>query len=306
MQAELSIPSLRENENPILQKFDADLLLFDLSDNGRIIASRAPHARTRQGESFWDLVDPQERQSVKDYLLSYEAAPLVIRTSLGIAILFGDSVPHVSLAAALLPHMEQSTLLRVLERLPEPSLLWSERLPTPSFSARLVPTEDDLSQLASLLHAITSFPNSEDLSAWKLSRASYLTGVQVFTDKPLSLPEHWNARLCESILLIALLLCRRISLGREAFLTVEQGDEPMLSLRISHPVADVSSAEELTWLSALAARKRFFLDYDVSKRQIHLRFIPYTSDRAYLELKEPPNIGFLKNAPWSHDEKSQL
>lgn len=123
MQAELSIPSLRENENPILQKFDADLLWFDLADNGRIIASRAPHARTRQGESFWDLVDPQERQSVKDYLLSYEAAPLVIRTSLGIAILFGDSVPHVSLAAALLPHMEQSTLLRVLEKLPDPSLL---------------------------------------------------------------------------------------------------------------------------------------------------------------------------------------
>lgn len=292
------------------QRFDADCLLFDLADGGRIIASRTPHARMRHGESFWNHTDQEEKRLLEDYLLSYEMKPVVVNTSLGISIIFPNLVPNTSLAISLIPHMEKHILLECLRQVSEPSLLWSQRLSPPIQSKKINPTETDTAHIHELLRLFASAYSasiSSNLLKENLYQLSLLSGcpIHLISNEHFRFPSLWNLNLFQSMLTVALLLCRRISHGREAFLELEQsGEGETVVIRIPRPIEDATSSAEVAWLSDFSMRKRIFFECTILDNQLHLRLIPITPDWSYLGLKEPSHLGFMSHTPWSISEKS--
>jgi hypothetical protein len=312
MQTYDPLTSISNEYDPILvmfQKFDADFLLFDLSDDGRIIASRTAHARLRHGQSFWDLIQTDEKKSLTDYLLSYETMPAVIETSLGIAIVFPTAVSNASLAMALIPLMEKNVLLHALDSLFDGKFFWSEHLRAPRRSEKFTPTKKDLTQIDELLRLFSCSDSSsaEHTLPQSIYYLSMLCGcpVHLLSDASFPVPALWNSQLFEAMLTVALLFCRRASRAREVFLSFEQcSDGVTVELRAPNPMEDAATASEIVWLSSLAERKRIFFECTALDHQLCLRWIPISPDWSYLGLKTSSHLGFMNHAPWSNDEKS--
>lgn len=292
------------------QRFDADCLLFDLADGGRIIASRTPHERMRHGESFWNLTNKEERRVLENYLLSYQTDPVIVNTSLGLAIIFPTLVPDASLGMALIPNMTQNTLFQCLKQVSEPSLLWSEQFSPPIRSKKSTPTESDVAHIHTLLSLFSSAYSASiaaDSFEENLSPLSVLSGcpIHLISNDSFRFPSLWNLNLFQAMLTVTLLLCCRISHGREAFLALENEEEgESVTIRIPRPVENASRSAEVAWLSEFSMRKRIFFECTVLDNQLHLRFIPLTPDWSYLGLKEPSHMGFMSHAPWSDNEES--
>ena len=121
----------RANYDPsdvMRETFFEDCYLFDLAQNGRIVAARAPHARMRLGESFLALLSSEAESELIAYLLSYQQSPFITETEAGIAIILPALMPDTALGIALLPHADRDSVLHRLSKENRVSLVFSEFL----------------------------------------------------------------------------------------------------------------------------------------------------------------------------------
>ena len=110
------------------ETFFEDCYLFDMAQNGRIVAARAPHARMRLGENFFSLISPEAQSELTNYLLGYQHNPFVMDTEAGIAIILPTLMPDTALGLALVPHADRNSVLHRLSKEKQASLAFSEFL----------------------------------------------------------------------------------------------------------------------------------------------------------------------------------
>ncbi len=294
-----------ESEAIMRQRFSEDLLLFDLASEGRIIAARAPHHRMRLGTSFLSLLSEGDRHSLQAYLLDYQTAPVVLDTQIGIAVVFPALMSNASLGLALIPHLDRNIVLDLLAReikvpclwtkeLKEKRLVFFEKRDTTAFSAVLHQTLDCIGE-----QAFAPFPIAQSIEndlEQQLYRLSYLTGcpVHLLQKDRLTQFGEFNMALFSAFSLVTLLLCRRISPLREAFVSLENHSAgAALSIRIPCPPDAFAQTDELVWLFSLCDRKNLIFECTPQENQYHLCFVPIDVDWSHIELKQPTQYGFM-------------
>ena len=286
------------------ETFFEDCYLFDLAQNGRIVAARAPHARMRLGESFFSLVSAKAQAELTDYLLSYQQAPFITETEAGIAIVLPTLMPDTALGIALIPHADRNSILHRLSKEKNASLVFSESL-TDRGDGR-VRYGAPLARVDRLLQMIDDCFDTSPLpprTTVEVPLERRLFALSRFSGCPLHLSRssglmHYgelNMGLFTAFGLLSLLLCRDASVGREAFFALDATEAGIsVSCRIPNPSTDLLNRWEVVWLNFLADRKRLIFECTPLTNQLHLRLVPMDVDWAHLGLKQPPNpLSFL-------------
>ena len=325
MQELLENPFLREDVETydpmqvMRRRFSDELLVFDLADGAKIIAERAPWARSRSGKSFWDAVNEADRKSLRALLGSDSDAPIAVNTRWGIAILFPALARDASLGIAILPQMKRRTLLAILKAdFPLP-LQWCGSLGRARVSHTVEYDDGDAPALLDLLKDASACfgerslreraPSASLADALEqlLYRLSLRIGCPVHLLKKESLlrDEAFRLPLFTAFATVSLLLCRRATEGREAYISLEQSTSGiLLSVRFPAPLPDIQNSAELQWLHVFTSKHHLFFELTAFARQLHLRLIPTATDWSFLGIKEIERRGFGTVTPRGDDEKS--
>ena len=251
------------------RRFVDDLYLFDLADEGRIVACRCPLARSLSGESVFGLLDEKAAVNIEERIRSYDLRPLWVETVRGRGVLLFDLIPSATLGILLIPTVRSETE-------------WEEEL------------REEMEALA--------YPAEKSLSD-RILCLSWLTGCPVLSslEKNVETEENFDGALFDVFLLLTLLLCRRVSSSRVATVSSEQlacGTSVCVRIPLDPSVSCPVETWEMGCLRAIADRKRIPFDYTVTDLFLILRFAPVRVDWSYLGIKQPEEL------PWLADSSS--
>lgn len=285
------------------RRFTNDLLIFDMSSDGRIVACRAPANRDRTGESFFSLLSVDAAEQVRGYLFSYESAPMVVETAAGVAVIVSIWMAEAALGVAILPNLPSRTLIKLLSVQKHTALIWQSGLESRGalrlsaiMRAAQGTVEGLLEELAALGDCSVSMTvpvNHREMELWArahLERLSMLIGcpaeISCLDFHAAGCP--MRGGLFSAFLLLSLCLCRRYAELRSVAVTLDCiSHQPAVAVAMHVLSEDAYSSEALTCLRSLAERNRVFFDVSFHEAHLYLRISPISSDWALLGLKEP-------------------
>ncbi len=275
------------------RRFYSDLFLFDLADEGRIVAERCPKIRSRVGGHLAELAEGETLSLIGDYLREYRSDPLIVGLEDGVGIVLPYGAPSASLGILLIPTLPRRALLRALRRERERHFVWQDALLAESDGYRSADTAEIRAATDSLLWEIEICSRIGDEGGDISSR---IHSFSCLAGCPISAPlmdfeesEEIDRGLFHVILLVSLLLCRRISASRMATILLDEGrTERRIGIKIPDPVrAEGRDAWELIFLRTLSDRKRIPFDYVASDLFLTLSFCPARMEWSYLGIKQP-------------------
>ena len=277
--------------------------LFDLYDDGMLIASRAPAGKSPQSESIRSYFDLATWDEIRNYLLSYPTQPMVADSRLGTGIVIPSLTPSSSLGLFCVPNLPRDLLIRLAKL-----GLCGEFVCTAS-------TADIRARRSKRTEAC--LPNFEEWTA-RLHDAFYDLMLPInrdfhqpinacLHDRMLSLaryvgcPITWDDRgeivsygdfdypLFVSFFLTILCLARRVATDRSVCATLGMtafGGTVSLTMAKREELC-AEEMQELLSLRAIAERKNILFDYTEEQGMLCIRFSPVSKDWSYLELKAP-------------------
>lgn len=293
--------AMADSEWIMRQRFFSDCLLFDLADEGRIVACRCPAARQRTGESVFRLMSREAQLLLMAHLRAYASRPLLVETVLGVGVIVTGLVPSAALGLLLIPDLSEADLLGLFSGEEGIEAVWQEAL-TERYRKEEPALLDPNTEAAHALRweVECGSPRGETLweepGTWRISeeihRWSRLAGCLVLltSEEDSFARTRFDRGLFSAFLLTVLLLCRRVSSHRGIKLSLEPRGKEMtacvqIPLRSARDVSEETA--ELLFLRSLADRRRIPFDYTVSDLLLCLRFTPIRPDWSYLGIKQP-------------------
>ena len=284
------------------RRFFEDFLVFDVSDDGRIVAGRAPVSRMSWlGDSLWSHMSWTDRESVRSFLLSYESRPMIAKTDLGIALILPALMPGASAGVAVFPQMNPSALFQLLIR-DKDSFLWSGELRNQEKGRMTKEMRRRAPELAETLREIrfcfgnlepSEIQAGERIESALIQRARLLSRfvgcpVRITEYEPLTNYGEFDFSMFSAFVLGVLCFCRRLIPLREAeLLLCRHPDGVSVTIRMACHCPGAKRMPELIWLESLASRKYMLLEQSLSPSVLQLRMVPTRHDWSYLGLKEP-------------------
>lgn len=275
--------------------------LFDLFDNGRIIASRAPFSQSPQGESICEYLSPVTFDEVRAHLLSYSSLPMVVDSTLGTGMVFPVLTPASSLGIFCVSNLPRDLFIRLAKTEESEEFVFAST--TSDIRARASKrTAAYREGFEEWITAVRGAFEGEDL---KIALPPNATLNDILGEHALRLsrylgcPITWSERGCVMnygdfdyplfVAFAAALLClaRRISADRSAQITLgTTGFGGTVSVRMLKREGSLAEQmQELLSLRALAERKNILFDYAEDDAFLAVRFSPVNKDWSYLELK---------------------
>ena len=275
------------------RRFYADLLLFDLTDGGKIVAERRPGSRSQGGVRLTERMEEEAWHLTEAHFREYDPRPVIAEIDGGVGVILPFAAPAASLGIVLIPTLPRKAFLSGLRRMMRRDAVWQSSLWEESDGYRFSQNEEQRRGIESILQEIelcAEIQKEKNLARGILSMSA-LAGcpVSVYSeDAPEG--EGINAELGSIFLLSLFLLCRRISPCRSA--TVSIGECSMgKTIEIKFPVEsgewEREEPRELLFLRMLADRKRIPFDYVKSDLFCNLSVCPVLPDWSYLGIKQP-------------------
>ena len=293
--------------------FCDDVYVFDMSLDGKIITFRAPHERSRMGESFLGYLSPEHREELRRYLFSYDMTPRVIDTLIGIAIIIPALMPSATLGIAVVPSIKRETLLRLLGRLDACSTWIPDELVGECTGRMTADMKRYLGYVGKLVRDIEGcFLEKDDninipgalmngRLEEKLIRLSDFVGcpVTVGIRHDIENRGKFDTGLYNAYVLVMLFFVRRISRKREATVHFEMGERcPYIEVVVESTDFDVKASSEYMWIRSVADKNNMvFHSIDQSDRVL-ISFSPIIGDWSKLCLKSRELYS------WMFDKKS--
>lgn len=286
--------------------------IFDLADDGMLIASRAPFAEEAQSESIRAYLSLGTWEELRAHLLSYSVCPMVVDTHLGTGVVLPTLTPDASLGVLCIPTIPRDLLVRLAGcgrygdfvlasslsdiRIRQSSrteaarpafLAWTNEL-LRVFDVGALPTECD-----------RLFPINVFLRERAHQLASYL-GCPIEWHEYGDVTNYgdFELPLFTAFLLNALCLARRVATNRRAYVSIGTTNFGCtVGVRFLKREGTVTEhLQELLSLRALAERKNLLFDYAEGEGMLHIRFAPVSKDWSYLELKTPDLFGWISHS----------
>ena len=283
--------------------------LFDLYDDGMLIASRAPACKSPQSESARAYFDPVTWDEIRSHLLSYSMLPMVVDSRLGTGVVLPTLAPAASFGILCIPDIPRDLLIRLTK-----SGMCGEFVCASS-------TTDIRARMSKRTNACM-----KDFEAWMshLKKAFYDLSLPDGRDvrKPINALLHdrmlevaryvgcpitWNDRtelisygdfdypLFVAFFLTVLCLARRVATDRSVCATVGMtsfGGTVSVTMAKREELR-VEEMQELLCLRGIAERKIILFDYAEENGMLCIRFSPVTKDWSYLELKAPDAFAWV-------------
>ena len=293
--------------------FCDDVYVFDMSLDGKIITARAPHERERIGESFLGYLSSDMREQLREYLFSYDMTPIVVDTSIGVAIVIPALMPSAALGIAVVPSIKRETILRLLWRI-ELCRDWiSEELSgecTGRMTSDMKRYEEYVIKLVRDIEEcfvdeddkinITGALMNGRLEE-KLIRFSDFVGcpVNLGIRHDIENRGKFDTGLYSAYVLVMLMFVRRISRRREATVHFDMGERcPYIEVVIESTDFDVKASSEYMWIRSVADRNNMiFHSIDQSDR-VMVSFSPIIGDWSKIGVKSRELYS------WMFDKKS--
>ncbi len=304
------------------RSFFEDCLLFDVANEGRIVACRSPRCRDRTGEYFFDLLTPDAAGELRAYLLGYHTKPIITETRFGIAVVVPTVMPSSALGIAVLPQMERRTLLRLLSRIEKQKdsedemFAWSGSLreeaqgrAVPDMAVRREALEEIMTDIRLCLYEYAPTNASkvcriDEYLEQQLYRLSYFAGcpIDLIRKEKIMSYGDFDFALFTAYMLSVLFLCRRIAPCRKADILLMSSElGGMAEIRIGMEGKPSTIFSEILWMEALAASKNIYFDYAMGEELLQLCFVPVNRDWSYLELKAHQDFDWV----WKKETKNE-
>ena len=200
-----------------------DLLLFDLSDHGRVVTGRAPSARLEHvREYFYRYVSSQVWEEIRSFLFGYHQAVMLVTTCEGVAILRSELMPSSSLGIAIFPHIDESVLRSLMNG--RETVLWQKDAPFPFTGKRRTKRQQKgIEELCDILvRSGECFENGRSQDTF--SALEYVSKLACWVGCPVrflfnredSFPSEWDLPSLNAFLTVVLCFCRRriLEIGR--------------------------------------------------------------------------------------------
>lgn len=286
--------------------------VFDLFDDGMLIASRAPACKSPQSESIRAYFDLKTYEEVRAHLLSYATSPMVVDSRMGAGVVIPSLAPASSLGVLCIPDLERDLLIRLAKSgecgefvcassTSDIRARMSKRTATakPAFEewmARLREAFYDLSlPPAQRFHN----PINDRLHDRMLCLARYV-------GCPITWRDHgdivsygdFDYPLFVSFFLTVLCLARRVATDRSirAGLGMTSFGGTVSVVMRKREEFFVEQMQELLSLRTIAERKNILFDYAEDGELLCIRLSPVSKDWSYLELKAPDPFSWINEA----------
>jgi len=285
--------------------------LFDLYDDGMLIASRAPACKSPQSESIRRYFDPSSWDEIRAHLLSYSTTPMVVDSRLGTGVILPTLAPAASLGVLCVPSIPRDLLIRLAKKgvcgefvcasstsdvrarmskrttacIPEMEA-WMARLKDVFYDLALSPERDLREPINTLLH-----DRMLELARYVGCPITWNDRGDIFNYGDFDYP------LFVAFFLTVLCLCRRIAPDRSICATVGMtsfGGTVSVTMTKREELC-VEHMQELLSLRAIAERKNILFDYAKEEGRLCIRLSPVSKDWSYLELKAPDMFSWISD-----------
>ena len=285
------------------RRFDNDLWVFDMANEGRIVACRAPMCRDRVGENFFSLLSEQSAEQVRTYLFSYERAPMAVETEVGIALIVSFWMPEAALGVAVLPAIPANGLIRLLSEQTLTPIHWAEGLRergavrlSANMRAQWGLVEAMLGELLALGDFSLAPDDPSEYRRMERFGMEQVRGLSLWIGCPVEVAclEYQStgcpirAGLFSAFLLLSLCLCRYYAAERRAIVSMDCiSHQPAISVTMTVLSEGAYHSEALACLRGIAERNNVFFDVSFHDARLYLRISPIGANWALLGLKEP-------------------
>ncbi len=284
--------------------------VFDLFDDGMLIAARAPEAKRPRVESIREHLDMVTWDELRAHLLSYSPLPMVVDSAWGTGIVLPALAPDASFGVLCVPNIPRDILIRLAKsglcgefalasstadiraRMGKRTdaylpifRAWTEELEA-AFEPLILPRERDVREPMNAL------------LGERMLRLSRYVGCPITQNDHGALVNYGDFEypLFAAFFLTVLCLARRVATDRSAELSLGMtafGGTVSVTMAKREDVK-TEDIQELITLRALAERKNMPFHYVEEDGLLCIRFSPVSKDWSYLELKSPDTFTWIK------------
>ncbi len=277
--------------------------LFDLFDDGMLIASRAPAAQSPQAESLKAYLGLGTWEEVRAHLLSYSTLPMVIDSRLGTGLVIPTLAPASSLGVLCVPKIPRDLLIRLAKSGACGEFAFASSTAdirarmSKRTSAYMLDFLEWMEGIKDIFYTLTlpkdrnpREPINEFLHDHMLHLARYVgCPIECVDRGEIMHYGDFDYPLFIAFFLGSLCLARRVATDRSVRVmldmtafggTVSVAMAKREEMRAEH-------MQELVTLRAIAERKNILFDYAEGEGQLCIRISPVSKDWSYLELKAP-------------------
>ncbi len=275
--------------------------VFDVTRGSRIVAKRSSGDSPAIGDCFSNLLNINEREILKDYVVAFEPRPLLLDTSIGYAIIYGNLYPTSLICPAVFPMADKNAVLRAAM-----SGKYGEFfIPSAPRSFGKAGRKDIVAgEALAALHEMcgnclsnnffskySENVNIADLLIERVCNLAVFSGcaVKCLSEESIMCKASFDMPLFTAFILLSFLLCRRMAKRREAVVTLENISEGPAACVEFEPLPDMSEdiIPEVSTISGITDRLNMIFERSCTRELIRLKLCPVRKDWSYLELKSP-------------------
>ena len=308
------MPVMTQNRGLLAEEIMATLhtdacYLFDLYDDGMLIASRAPACKSPQSESICTYFEPTVWDEIRTHLLSYSMLPMVVDSRLGTGIVLPTLVPTASLGILCIPDIPRDLLIRLAksgacgEFVCASSTSDIRARMSKRTNARMKDFEAWMSCLKQVFYDL-SLPESRDvrkpinaLLHDRMLEAARYVGCPITWQDRSDLVSYgdFDYPLFVAFFVTVLCLTRRVASDRSVCVSLGMtsfGGTISVTMAKREELR-VEEMQELLCLRGIAERKNILFDYAEEEGTLCIRLSPVSKDWSYLELKAPDAFAWI-------------
>ena len=283
--------------------------VFDVFDDGMLVAARAPESKRPQVESIRARMDLTTWDELRAHLLSYSPLPMVVDSTWGTGVVLPWLVPSASLGVLCVPNIPRDVLIRLAKSGVCGEFVMASS--TADVRARMgkktdayLPTFQAWIDGLRETFACMTFPEERDVrEPINTALGEQMLRLSRYVGCPIAQNDHgavmsygdFEYPLFTAFVLMVLCLARRVAIDRSAVFSLGMtsfGGTVSVTLAKGEG-QNVEDMQELITLRALAERKNMPFSYAEADSLLCIRFSPVSKDWSYLELKSPDTFAWL-------------